>query len=282
MVNRFAIKIAYLGQNYYGFQRQREGIPTIEGTIISELKEIGILDTVNKARYSAAGRTDKGVNAIGQVIALDSLRQKIYLEELNQHFPRDIYAWGIAKVSPDFNARRDAESRSYHYFYPYQGENIETIKKALQKIEGTHDFVKLCKGPEKQGEGEWTPTTIRTIDKAKARFIKNKKIIKFEFVSRSFLWKQIRKMVTLLTDIGRGVFNPEIIDHALDPQSKLPKGGIKPATPEGLVLSHVDYPKVNFSKIRKKFMIEDRLTEKLNSRRSMISVLELMKKEILD
>ncbi|MBD3192135.1 MAG: tRNA pseudouridine(38-40) synthase TruA [Candidatus Heimdallarchaeota archaeon] len=282
MVNRFAIKIAYLGQNYYGFQRQREGIPTIEGTIINKLQEIGIIDTVEKARYSAAGRTDRGVNAIGQVIALDSLREKIYLEELNQYFPKEIYAWAIARVAPDFNARRDARSRRYHYFYPYQGENLETITTALQKIEGTHDFVKLCKGPEKQGENQWTPTTIRTIDQAKVSLTKNKKIIKFEFVSRSFLWKQVRKMVTLLTDVGKGLFTPEIMDHALNPQSKRPKGGIKPAPPEGLVLSHVAYPKIIFSKIRKKFMIENRLMDELNSRRSMISVLELMKEEILD
>ncbi|MDD5617265.1 MAG: hypothetical protein PHH85_13800 [Candidatus Methanoperedens sp.] len=54
---RIALKLAYLGTEYYGYQIQH-GVPTIEGKLLKALKETGALKNLSKARYSAAGRTE--------------------------------------------------------------------------------------------------------------------------------------------------------------------------------------------------------------------------------
>ncbi len=280
MLHRYAIKFAYLGANYQGFQRQKKTIITIEGTILEILKSLNITSKVKSSRYSAAGRTDKGVNAISQVIAIDSLKEEIYLEEINQHLPNDIYAWAIAKVHDSFNARRDATSRVYRYYHMYSNENLELMNEGIKKLLGTHDFIKLCKKPDILASG-YQKSTILRLDAANVKLIDMKSTLEFEFVSRSFLWNQVRKMVSLLLDVGKGKYELGKIDEVLNPKSKLPKGGIKPAPPIGLVLYDVKYPEIKFESIKKKEVIESRIKEKLSYSKSMTSILNLMKSDIL-
>ncbi|NHJ31445.1 MAG: tRNA pseudouridine(38-40) synthase TruA [Asgard group archaeon] len=278
MTKRFAIKIAYIGKEYQGFQRQTESIKTVEGTIIEALKELEIINSVSESRYSAAGRTDKGVNAINQVIVFDSLRDEIYLEELNNSFPDDIYAWAITKVPDNFHARKDALLRTYRFYHYYFGENLKIMTKALKKLEGTHDFTKLCKKPDKFSDGS-SKSTVLTLESAKLEL--QDKILRFEFSSRSFLWNQVRKMVSVVLAIGAGKYPLKMIDEVLDTNSLEPKGGIKPVPPEGLVLYDVYYKDLKFTKIAKKTSFEARINEKLNSHSSTSAILELMKDSLL-
>ncbi|NHK30267.1 MAG: tRNA pseudouridine(38-40) synthase TruA [Asgard group archaeon] len=280
MSQRYAIKIAYLGQKYQGFQRQKKPIKTIEDAFIEVLKELNIITEIKAARYSAAGRTDKGVNAICQVLSFDSLKEDIYLEEINQNLPRDIYAWAISKVHNSFSARRDATRRTYRYYHSYSNENIEVMKKGIKKLLGTHDFVKLCKKPDILPDG-YQKSTLLTLDEATVNLLEEKNILEFEFSSKSFLWNQVRKMVSLILKTGRGEFGIEMIDEVFNPKSKLPKGGIKPVPPEGLVLYDVIYPDIIFKPLKKKAIIEQRLKEKLHSYNSLISVLNIFKDNIL-
>jgi tRNA pseudouridine38-40 synthase len=280
MVQRYAVKVAYLGQNYQGFQRQKKPIKTIEDTIVDVLKELNIIKEIKSARYSAAGRTDKGVNAICQVLSFDSLREDIYLEEINQFLPRDIFAWAITKVHNSFNARRDAIKRIYRYYQSYSKENLKAMKDGIKKLLGTHDFVKLCKKPDILPSG-YQKSTELTLDEATFNFHEESSILEFVFSSKSFLWNQVRKMVSLMLNIGRGKYGIEMIDEVLNPKSKLPKGGIKPMPPEGLVLYDVIYLDIEFKLLGKKAIIENRLKEKLHSYNSLISILNLMKDTII-
>ncbi len=277
MTKRFAIKIAYIGKGYQGFQRQDESIKTIEGVIIEVLEKLEIINGLSESRYSAAGRTDKGVNAIGQVIAFDSLKEEIYLEELNTHFPNDIYAWAIAEVRSDFNARYDAIERTYRYYHYYFNENMKLMAKALKKLEGNHDFVKLCK-KDRLIDGTRKSTEI-TLDSAKVH--KQRNLLQFEFISRSFLWNQVRKMVSIVLDVGSRKYSIDIINDVLDPESPLPKGGIQLVPPEGLVLYDVKYKDLKFTKLAKKSTYKERILKELNSHTSSAAVLELMKKTLL-
>jgi len=68
---RIALKIAYIGTDYHGFQVQPD-VNTIEGELFRALKELNIINNPQDANYLAAGRTDGGVHAIGQVIAFDT------------------------------------------------------------------------------------------------------------------------------------------------------------------------------------------------------------------
>ncbi|TET29514.1 MAG: tRNA pseudouridine(38-40) synthase TruA [Candidatus Heimdallarchaeota archaeon] len=274
MPGRFAIKIAYIGKEYQGFQRQTESIKTVEGTILDALTELEIINNASESKYSAAGRTDKGVNAISQVIAFDSLRDKIYLEEINNIFPRDIYAWAIAEVKENFHPRRDALLRTYRLYHYYFNENLKLMTKAVKKLKGTHDFAKLCKKPDKLHDGS-PKSTVLTLETAKFNLQNN--LLVFEFSSRSFLWNQVRKMVSVILDIGSGKYPPEIIDEILNPPTFKPKGGIKPVPPDGLVLYDVYYENIEFISIAKKTSFESRLREKINFYSSTSAVLELMK-----
>ena len=274
MPGRFAIKIAYIGKEYQGFQRQTESIKTVEGTILDALTELEIINNASESKYSAAGRTDKVVNAISQVIAFDSLRDKIYLEEINNIFPRDIYAWAIAEVKENFHPRRDALLRTYRLYHYYFNENLKLMTKAVKKLKGTHDFAKLCKKPDKLYDGS-PKSTVLTLETAKFNLQNN--LLVFEFSSRSFLWNQVRKMVSVILDIGSGKYPPEIIDEILNPPTSKPKGGIKPVPPDGLVLYDVYYENIEFISIAKKTSFESRLREKINFYSSTSAVLELMK-----
>jgi tRNA pseudouridine38-40 synthase len=278
MTKQFAIKVAYLGKNYQGFQRQAESIKTIEKSIFEALIELEIINIISEARYSSAGRTDRGVNAIGQVITFNSLREEVYLEELNTILPNDIYAWAIAEVKENFNARRDALLRTYRFYHYHFDENFKLMKKALKKLEGTHDFAKLCKKADILPSGI-EKSTILNLETAKLN--KRDNILEFEFASRSFLWNQIRKMVSVILAIGSGKYTLEIIDEILNPQSLEPKGGIKPVPPEGLVLYDVYYKDLKFTTLAKKASFQDGIHEKLNSYSSTSAVLELMKNSLL-
>ncbi|MHA1434116.1 MAG: tRNA pseudouridine synthase A [Candidatus Heimdallarchaeota archaeon] len=246
MTKRFAIKIAYLGKNYQGFQRQKGNVATIEDTIIYTLKKIGQIESLKKARYTAAGRTDQGVNALGQVIAFDSLQNEIHLDQFNHFLPKDIFAWAITSVKPDL----------------------------------THDFIKFCKPPDKLSDGSDRLTKL-TLEKAEVLLLKEKNLIQFNFSSKSFLWKQIRKMVTILLAIGRKEYPITIIDEVFDTESIEPKGGISPAQPEGLVLYDVSYPEVVFTKIEKLYIIEKQITTKISSYTATLAALKLLKDEII-
>ena len=279
-MNRFAIKLAYIGKFYHGFQRQKKEVKTIEGTVLDILTNLNIIPENQKVRYSAAGRTDAGVNAIAQVIAFDSEREIIHLEELNQSFPDDIYAWGITKVTADFNARRDATNRSYKYFSRYKNEDLTLMKNGLSKLIGTHNFMKFCKKPDNLPSGA-EKSTILTLEEAGVSYNDEKKILIFNFKSRSFLWKQVRKMVSLILDIGNLKYPLEIIDYALDIESKEPKGGIKPVSPEGLVLFDVEYPDLEFKTDFNNQLVDSRLNKKIDALTSSLEIMKLFEKIIL-
>lgn len=280
MVDRFAVKIAYLGTNYHGFQRQKTGIKTIEGEIFYTLIKLGIIDKPKKMRYTAAGRTDAGVHALGQVIAFDSLKQDIHLDELNHFFPKDIFAWGITKVDGGFNARRDAKNRTYRYYIPYAGEDIQLMEKALSYLLGTHNFEKFCKKTNDLPSGK-PKSTILTLDVASVQLQEKNDLLMFEFTSESFLWKQVRKMVSIIIEIGRAIQPISALKEALEPTLKVLRGGISPVSPDGLVLYEVKYSKINFSPIEKKYLVEKELKKKISLYTSTLAVLDELKKSIL-
>ena len=86
MTLRIAFKLAYLGNNYHGFQIQPD-VTTVEGELFKALKTMNIFDDPHDANYSYAGRTDKGVHALEQVIALDT-------DAPDRAIPRALYNTG--------------------------------------------------------------------------------------------------------------------------------------------------------------------------------------------
>ncbi|MDK2795451.1 MAG: tRNA pseudouridine38-40 synthase, partial [Archaeoglobaceae archaeon] len=113
---RYAIKIAYFGDNFFGSQFQPDR-RTVAGEILKALKSFGI-----DSRLSFAGRTDTGVHALGQVVAFNT-ESKITPRMLNSELPEDITAWALAEVPEDFNPRK-ASSRVYSYVFYDEGYDL--------------------------------------------------------------------------------------------------------------------------------------------------------------
>jgi len=101
---RIALKIAYDGTRFYGFQRQPD-LRTVEGDIIKVLKKLRIIEDVREANFKGASRTDRGVSAFGNVIAFDTAKPELTEPRILNHHLRDIWILGKAEVPEDFHPR---------------------------------------------------------------------------------------------------------------------------------------------------------------------------------
>ena len=232
---RYAMKFAYLGRNFRGYQRQ-PGIRTVEGEIINVLSSQGIIKDTETSNFQSASRTDSGVSAIGNVVALDTdLDQKNILPALNSQF-RDIWFYGIAPVNKDFNPRH-AQGRIYRYFLPDREEiDPELLQDAALLFLGEHDFKNFCKKDEEKG-------TVRTIESVVVR--PRKGFFTLEFRASSFLWNMVRRMVSAVEAAALGRSTLDEVKEVLGLKSQ--KGfGIAP--PQNLVLVDVVYKDVGFDK----------------------------------
>ncbi len=178
-----------------------------------------------------AARTDRGVSAIGQVVALD-VRREPNVRELNAALPRNIAVLTAAEVKPDFNPRTQAQSKHYRYICEAPpGFDLLLARQAARLLEGVHDFKHLCKH-------EWGRSTIGELEQANVR---GQKILSFDFIARAFLWQQVRRMVGALLAVGTGKLSLDEFERMLEGQAKQ---AMRPAPAEGLILVSVRYPSV--------------------------------------
>lgn len=126
---KFALFVAYVGAGFSGMQYNKDQ-PTIEGTLRDAIVSAGLISTQNadafsKVAWSRAARTDKGVSAVGQVVAL---RLLVPLESeggeaaiaglVNAKLPAAIRVLGASKVRNGFDARKSCDRRRYEYVLP--------------------------------------------------------------------------------------------------------------------------------------------------------------------
>ena len=113
MTEKIALEIEYEGTKYHGYQYQ-PSVSTIQGEIENSIKSL----TGKFVRVSAAGRTDAGVHATGQVVAFNSsgdVDLKMILNGLNYHLPEDIRVKRTWVTKETFHPRKDAIARVYKY-----------------------------------------------------------------------------------------------------------------------------------------------------------------------
>ena len=151
---RKAASVEYAGQDFSGWQKQPK-IKTIQGEI-----EKAIFSITNKnIDTTAAGRTDAGVHALGQIIHFDTdLKRPMnsWVKGINSFLPHSIRIKWAHEVSPDFHARFSAKGREYQYLllnqsinsaimshycgWSFYNLNLDLMKKSLLKFKGKHDF----------------------------------------------------------------------------------------------------------------------------------------------
>ncbi len=221
--------LAYDGARYFGFVRQPDR-PTVEAELLRVFRRCGLYRELKEARYHVAARTDRGVSAIGQMVALDVLREP-RLQELNAVIPEDIAVLAAVEVKPDFNSRTHA--RSKHYCYVCEaplGFDLSTARQAAKLFEGTHDFKHFCKHERgKPTTGELKYAGVRG----------QKKVLVFDFIAQRFLWQQVRRMVGALLAVGTGKLGVNELKSMLDGRAKQ---AMQPAPADGLFLVGVKYP----------------------------------------
>lgn len=236
--------IEYDGTNFYGFQIQ-PGVRTVEGELNKTLSNIFNEDI----KVIGSGRTDRGVHAKGQVINF-VVTKKIPLERLfyaiNKQIVSDIRVVKLRYVPLDFHARFSSKKKEYRYYiktknfsafdfnyYDYETNlDVELMSEAIKLFIGTYNF----KGFSACDINPLKDCT-KTIFDAHINVKRNE--LEFVFIGTGFLKYQIRKMMSLLIEIGKKREKIETITYILETQDRLKF--TKVANPNGLYLYHVYY-----------------------------------------
>lgn len=249
-MKRVALKVAYLGTDYYGFQRQ-PGLSTVEGELLSALEELDLVEDVEKCGFGIAGRTDRGVHSLGNVITFLT-EERVIVNQINNTLPKSIQVVGKAKVPIRFKARY-ALKRHYRYLLPLADGatlDFEGMVDAARLFKGTHDFTNFSKRSKR--------SPVRTIDEISVT--QKGRMLRVDVVGESFLWNMVRKMVSVLLMVGEGDYPLEGVSELFNPERDYP---IKPMPPEGLILMDITYFGINFErdpyaiKTFKSFLLEE-------------------------
>jgi tRNA pseudouridine38-40 synthase len=240
------LTLAYDGTDFFGWQRQ-VGLPTVQAAVEGKLGRI----TGEAVSVTAAGRTDAGVHAAGQVVNFRT-RGRIPTERvataMNSLPPYTIVARRVSDVPVGFNARFDAVSRTYRYYLlragpsPFLGrytcpaprltdEGLARIRASLGYLVGEHDFTSFCAA---QAE---TRNRVRTVTRADLRELGP--LVILTFTADGFLQGMVRAIVGTLLEIAAGKRNVEELGAILAARDRRTAG--EAATPQGLFLAHVGY-----------------------------------------
>jgi len=228
----YLARLFYMGDNYYGSQMQ-PGLKTVQGELINAVsKWSGEAHSSHTIQLS--GRTDRGVHSLGQLVMITT-DKRFSIDGINKHLPEDIVLWARAQAPEGFRPRSGALMRHYRYFLDESWNNINQnrIREAISLVVGSNDFNFLSKPDERRN-------TVTTVLNVSIGEVSNLKFL--DVYGTSFLWKFVRKVVTLLTAIGLEQIKPETILEILDGSKKTVRGGIEPAPPENLVLMETIVP----------------------------------------
>ncbi len=248
----YLARLFYLGDYYYGSQIQL-GLKTIQGELIKAM-ETWSKEPHSKQTVQLSGRTDRGVHSFGQLVLI-STDKSLNIDQINKHLPEDIVLWAKTRAPEGFRPRSSALLRHYRYYLGPLWKNIDQnqVKKAISLLIGSNDFNMLSKPDERQN----TVATVLNISIGP-----DSEIPFLDVFGTSFLWKFVRKTVTLLTEIGLHNLEPEVILEVLQGIKKTIRGGIEPASPENLILMETVVP---FSLTPSKYGLK-RIQKLLNNR----------------
>jgi len=243
---RYRLTIEYDGRAYHGFQAQ-EGLPTVQGAIETAVTAF----CGQTVRLVAAGRTDTGVHATGQVIHIDldkAWPPRTVMNALNAHLMGEAVAMlDCVGVDDDWHARFSATGRRYLFrllnrpappaldmgrvWHVKKPLDAGLMQAAALTLVGRHDFTTFrdinCQAR----------SPLRTLDLARVTRVGDE--IHLEFAARSFLHSQVRSMTGTLVQAGLGRWTVDDVAAALAARDRAACGPVAP--PDGLYLTGVSY-----------------------------------------
>jgi tRNA pseudouridine38-40 synthase len=262
--HRLKLTVAYDGSRVWGSQRQ-VGRETVQGILEAALADF----TGNPVDAVLAGRTDRGVHAVGQVASCDDVRPDMppgaIQRALEPRLGDAVSIVEVERVPGAFHARYDATWREYRYriwagarcplmeryaWYRRGSLDIEAMAAAAARLVGTHDFASFVAG----GEGvPWSDRrarrrgTVRTVARCDVSQVPSwwptgniaGQGIEVRVAADGFLPRMVRGFVGALGEIGRGANEPDWIDELLDRADR--REGPRNAPPHGLVLWRIGY-----------------------------------------
>lgn len=243
---RYRVTVEYDGTPYVGWQRQRTHM-----SVQQRIEEAILAFSGEQVGTQAAGRTDSGVHALGQVAHFDLSRQwdpfRIQ-QALNHHLKPDPISIVACKSVPvTFEARFSASARHYEYLISNRRArpalmanrvwhvpvdlDADAMHEGAQHLLGRHDFTTF-RAAECQAE-----SPIRALDAISVT--RTKDLVMIRCHARSFLHHQVRSFVGSLKRVGEGKWHPEMIGEILDARDRSRCGSLAPSC--GLYLTKVDY-----------------------------------------
>lgn len=201
--------IAYDGTDFHGLQRLPDGRRTVQGVFEEALRELGW----QGSSLRAAGRTDAGVHARGQVVDYDlSWRHDpaTLTQALNAHLPGDVAVRETEPAPAGFHPRFSARRRRYHYrlvgapqrdplreryaWRVWPEPDVALMREAARGLVGKHDFAAFGKAPISGGH------TVRTV--YLAEWEPEAESLVFRIEANAFLYRMVRRVVAALLEVG--------------------------------------------------------------------------------
>lgn len=243
---RYRLDIEYDGGPFRGWQSQANG-PSVQDAVERAIEKF----CGQQVRIAAAGRTDTGVHATGQVAHVDldkAWPARTVAEAINAHLvPEPVTILKATLVDDEFHARFSAVGRRYLYrilhdrnapalergrvWWVKKRLDVEAMAQAAQALIGQHDFTTFR---DAQCQAQ---SPVKTLDVAEVAIAGEEVHLRFE--ARSFLHRQVRSMTGSLVEVGLGRWKPEDLGASLAAADRTRCGTVAP--PEGLYLTGVAY-----------------------------------------
>lgn len=237
--------LEYDGTDYAGWQRQPDQ-PTIQAAVEAAIKGV----TQQAVSVIAAGRTDAGVHAFGQVVSFRTDRMLPALQwtrALNAHLPTSIAVRGAALMPDTFHARHRATGKLYEYrilnrperpaverrfcCHVYQPLDDAAMNRAALSLLGRHDFSSF--------ETQPTENEDPVCHLQRLTVLRSGESVRIEAYADRFLKQMVRSLVGTLIESGLGKRPAESFADILAAKDRRAAG--KTAPPQGLFLMRVDY-----------------------------------------
>jgi len=255
------LTLEYDGTNYSGWQKQvKQQVRTLQGELEANLSTL----LGEPIEVNAAGRTDAGVHAFGQVVNFftrSDMPLKRIPYSLNALLPGDMAAKGAEEVPEAFDARRDPRWREYHYYilnrsyrsvfadkfvhHEAKPLDAEAMDAAVRHLQGRHDFTSFYTMPHKPENAAQNP--VRTILEISCKRSSDiawageplEGLIALHVRAHAFLHNMVRIIAGTAIDAGLGIISPQDIESILGAKDRMRAGRTAPA--KGLTLVRVKY-----------------------------------------
>jgi tRNA pseudouridine38-40 synthase len=244
---RCKLVLAYDGTDFHGYAAQ-PSVRTVQGELGSALERFLRAAPANLA---CAGRTDAGVHAWGQVVSFDADREldtNRLRQALNAMLAPAIVVREANLVASDFDARRSARWRHYHYTIVNRSEpdpflaryawwvssplDLHALHLGADPIVGEHDFAAFCRrGPEGS-------TSVRRVLESRWKDLGDG-VFQYEIRANAFCWQMVRSIVGTLVEAGTGKRRPGELTSILRSKERSHAGTVAP--PHGLCFWEVGY-----------------------------------------